>query len=348
MSTTQAMDALVYEGPWKVGLRSAAQPVPSSSQALVRVHATGICGTDLGIISGAYPARPAVILGHEAAGTVVQVGEQVDDLAVGDRVVIDPTYACGACRMCRTGRGNHCLHKPSTEAGVSCDGAFAPYYCAEARSLHRLADSVGFDEAVLVEPLSCALTGVSRLRLRPDLIAVVIGGGPMGVLCAYALSIAGLQGAIVERSEHRRVATVGAVPSGFGVYESLAAAIAAVGWQGTCDVAVDTTGTQAQEALSVLAPGGQVLAMGLGRGQAIIDPAQMANRSISLIGSIDSLGTFAAAAHLVTCGRVPAPRILSASFPLADFKLALADLGCDLDRQVRGVPSQALKLVLHP
>jgi threonine dehydrogenase-like Zn-dependent dehydrogenase len=250
--------------------------------------------------------------------------------------------------MCRTGRANHCLYKSSTEAGVSCDGAFAPYYCAEARSLHRLADTVGFDEAVLVEPLSCALTGVSRLRLRPDLIAVVIGGGPMGVLCAYALSIAGLQGAIVERSEHRRVATVGAVPSGFSVHESLAGAIVAVGWQGACDVVVDTTGTQAQEALSVLAPGGQVLAIGLGRGQATIDPARMADRSISLIGSIDSLGTFAAAAHLVTCGRVPAPRILSASFPLADFKSALADLGCHLDRQVRGVPGRALKLVLHP
>lgn len=128
------MLALVYKSAWDVALEE--RPVPEikkDNDVLVRIRATGVCGTDLGIISGKYHAVPSTILGHESAGDVIAVGSAVSSLQPGDRVVIDPTYYCGQCEMCRTGRQNHCTHKAVTETGVSADGTFTDYYVTEDR-----------------------------------------------------------------------------------------------------------------------------------------------------------------------------------------------------------------------
>lgn len=348
MNEPATMKALVFEGPWELGLRRMAVPRPGAAEVLVRVRATGICGTDLGIIAGAYAARIPVILGHESAGEVVEVGTDVRDLDVGDRVVIDPTYYCGSCRMCRTGRRNHCARKSSTEAGVSCDGTFASYYRTESRFLYRMPDGLGFDEAALTEPLSCALTGLSRLRLRPDLASLVIGAGPMGVLYAHGLALRGLGGAVVEVSPDRRILADEALPPRLAVYGSLDEAVAAASCDGEFDVIVDTTGQQVQESLGLLAAGGQLLVVGLGRATAVVDPPRMADRSLSLVGSIDSVDTFSSALGLLAADAVPAHRILTAAMPLTDFKSAFARLGCDIDAQTRRLPGGALKLVLRP
>jgi threonine dehydrogenase-like Zn-dependent dehydrogenase len=342
------MEALVYDGPWKIALRHVSVPRVNASNVLVRVRATGICGTDLGIIAGSYAARAPVILGHEAAGEVVEVGSDVTDVAVGDHVVIDPTYYCGACRMCRTGRRNHCVQKPNTESGVSRDGTFAPYYITEPRFLYRLPAGMSFEEAALAEPLSCALTGLLQLRLRPDFSALVVGGGPMGVLYSHGLALRGLGGAVVEVADQRRELAATALPSSFAAYAAVDDAVAAISYGTEVDVIVDTTGKLVEQALRLLAPGGQLLAIGLGASAALVDPARMADRSLSLIGSIDSLDTFSAALHLLAAGSVPAPRILTEALPLTDFKSALASLGCDVDVQARGLPANALKLILRP
>jgi threonine dehydrogenase-like Zn-dependent dehydrogenase len=348
MSPDGTMQALVCEGPWDIGLQQMPVPRLDASGVLVRVRATGICGTDLGIIAGAYPARTPIILGHESAGQVVKVGENVADLVVGNRVVINPTYHCDLCRMCRTGRPNHCAHKSSTEAGVSCHGTFASYYQTESRFLYRIPDHIKFDEAVLTEPLSCALTGLSRLLLRPDLNALVIGAGPMGILYAHGLALYGLSGAVVEPSPGRRAAAGKASPAGFLVHASLDDAVDASSYDGEFDVIVETTGKQVQTALSLLAPGGQLLTISLGRARATVDPGRMTDRSLSLVGSIDSHDTFSTALHLLVAGRVPADRIVTAALPLAHFRSALALLGCDVDAQTRRLPQSALKLVLRP
>src|SRR5260370_17630665 len=97
------MRGLVYRGSWNVAVENVPEPdPPKGADVLVRIHATGICGTDIGIVSGAYSARSPVILGHESAGEVVAVGQDVRDLTAGDRVVIDPTYYSPSLLMCPT------------------------------------------------------------------------------------------------------------------------------------------------------------------------------------------------------------------------------------------------------
>ncbi len=141
------MKAIVYNSEWDIKLRRPVPTITKSNQVLVKIKATGICGTDLGIISGKYQASTSVILGHESAGEVFQVGEEVSNLKIGDRVIIDPTYYCGNCNMCRTGRQNHCEYKGVTETGVSSDGTFTDFYVTEERFLYKLADHVTYEEA---------------------------------------------------------------------------------------------------------------------------------------------------------------------------------------------------------
>ncbi|MGY0036063.1 alcohol dehydrogenase catalytic domain-containing protein [Pedobacter sp. NJ-S-72] len=122
------MKAIVYNGAWDIQIKDKAEPsITAADEVIVEIKATGICGTDLSIISGEYQASPRVIIGHESAGIIVAKGDGVENCTVGQRVIIDPTYYCGYCENCRKGLRNHCLLKSSTEAGVSIDGTFTKY-----------------------------------------------------------------------------------------------------------------------------------------------------------------------------------------------------------------------------
>jgi threonine dehydrogenase-like Zn-dependent dehydrogenase len=344
------MEALVYRNPWQLAVEE--QPAPDHpvhNEVLVRVRATGICGTDVGIISGQYAAIQNVILGHESSGEVAAIGPDVSSLHIGERVVIDPTYYCGLCRLCRTGRQNHCERKIGTETGVSRDGTFATYYKTEDRFLYPIADGIGFEAATLTEPLSCALTGVNQLRTRPDLRTVVLGAGPMGIVYTHALRTRSIGGVLVEVSAERRELAQRVLPSGWSSANSIREAVERLSPDsGKLDLVVDTTGVLSAESIPLLARGGQFLAVGLRQFTCNLDMNRVADESLSIQGSIDSLGTFAAAAHLINTGAVPAESIVTHTLALREFVDGFALLGCDIRKQQRSNHAQALKTVLRP
>lgn len=345
------MQALVYEAPWRVDLAHKEPPADlAANEVLVRIESTGVCGTDIGIVSGVYDAVPGVTLGHESSGVVAKVGDNVRTVTPGDRVVIDPTYFCGYCRLCRTGRSNHCEHKFGTETGVSQDGTFAPYYKTTERFLHTLADDVSFDAATLTEPLSCALTGVDQLRTRSDLRAVVLGAGPMGILYTHALATKGVSGVVIDLSAARRDLAEGVVAAhwrcGGATLEEAARQVAP--GDGKLDLVVDTTGVLASQALPYLARGGQFLAVGLRPHVSSVDMRRIADESLSILGSIDSLGTFGAAAHLINSHVIPADAIVTNRLPLSEFRQAFHLLGYDINAQQGGHHAQSIKVVLRP
>lgn len=345
------MQGLVYEGPWRVGLADCQElDEPAGSEVLVRIEATGICGTDLGIVMGACDAKVPVVLGHESAGEVVAVGERVESVAAGTRVVIDPTYYCGFCSMCRTDRPNHCERKGQTETGVSRDGTFARYYKTEERFLYPLAPHVSFAAGSLAEPLSCALTGADRLRTRPDMRTLIFGAGPLGILYSFALACKGLAGGLVEISAARRARTAAVIGQGWRLFGSVEEALEETFGRPAAelDVIVDTTGVMVERGLGLLARGGQLLTIGLRRSGCTVDTLRIAERSLSLIGSVDSLGTFASAMHLIAGGFVPAERMVTHRFALNDYREAFLCLGCDLDQRTYNARAEAIKVVLQP
>src|SRR5215831_14121755 len=125
------MRALVIDESNSVALRTVDEPrIERADEVLLRVRATGICGTDIHIVGGAYPAKRPLILGHETTGELVATGAGVTRFPTGDRVILDPTYFCGQCFYCLNDRPNYCARKSTTETGVSRDGTFAELHVA--------------------------------------------------------------------------------------------------------------------------------------------------------------------------------------------------------------------------
>jgi len=170
-------------GVGNLELREVPVPRPGPDEVLLEIKACGICGTDIHIKYDEFPYWPPVILGHEFAGQVVEVGENVTEVKVGDRVVGEPhTKACGKCELCRTGNVQICAAKRSPGWGI--DGAFAKYMVMPMpHLLHRIPDHMSYEQAALVEPtVNVVQDVVLRPVLEPNDTVVIFGPGPIGLL----------------------------------------------------------------------------------------------------------------------------------------------------------------------
>jgi 2-desacetyl-2-hydroxyethyl bacteriochlorophyllide A dehydrogenase len=176
-----------------VEIRELAEPTIGPEDVLVAVETAGLCGSDAGI----YRYKPAyhgmelpVVIGHEYAGTVVEVGERVDAYESGDRVVEQPVRTCGTCYQCRRGLGNTCRN--ARIAGVHHDGAYAERISVPAGSLHPLPDGMSLRDAAITEPTSVAARAVIRnSRVQPGDDVLVAGPGPIGLLAAQVAAAQG-------------------------------------------------------------------------------------------------------------------------------------------------------------
>ncbi len=181
----------VARGAGQVELCKVDEPVAGPDQVLIEVDAAGICGTDLHIYHGEFATRPPVVMGHEVAGTVVAVGDEVDALALGTRVTTETYFStCGRCRHCRDGALNLCSQRRSIGSAV--DGGFADYLVVPAGNVHILPENVSVEAGALTEPLACVAHAVlTRPTIRPRDLAVVAGPGAIGLLTLQVLRAAG-------------------------------------------------------------------------------------------------------------------------------------------------------------
>ncbi|MGJ8521619.1 putative zinc-type alcohol dehydrogenase-like protein YdjJ [Carnimonas sp. R-84981] len=346
------MRALKFRDIWDISLDNVAElHCEGPDDVVVELDYCGICGTDVGIVTGSYAvAVSGTTLGHESTGRVVEKGDNVKHLALGDRVVINPTYSCGECRLCRIGNPNHCERKMGTEAGVSYDGCFADRYRAHGDYMIKLDDHVDSRAAALTEPLSCVITGVDALHLvSTEARTLVIGAGPMGLLYLWELYRRGLQPALIERSDQRRRFAEQVLPPGSVLYADLDSAMAAEygASDALIDIAVDTSGHLAKELFERLARGGKLLNVALKRQFAELNMLHIADKSLSVLGSIDSLNnSFERAYHAIRDGEIPALKMVSHTLALEDYQQGFALIGCDVEKRSFSVPDQPSAKVL--
>src|SRR5262245_38051343 len=170
------MKALVLKQYKQFSYEDVPEPQLQSGEVLVAVKACGICGSDVhGMDGSTGRRRPPIIMGHEAAGEISEVGPGVSGWKHGDRVTFDSTVYCGECVPCREGRPNLCDHRKVL--GVSCEeyrrqGAFAEFVAIPERILYRLPDALPFEQAAMVEPVSIAFHAVRRANLHPGSVAI--------------------------------------------------------------------------------------------------------------------------------------------------------------------------------
>ena len=191
----------VAKGADGIGLRNVPEPSPAPNELKIKVHAAGICGTDLHIKYDEYTCFPPVTMGHEYAGTVVEVGADVKDFAVGDRVVsLTAIHTCGHCRYCYEGLLMLCKDRLSIGSGRN--GAFAEYMVIPSHLAFHIPDGVSLEAAALCEPLACVVRGViERADIKAGDYALVSGPGAIGQLALQCAKASGARVAVSGTSQ---------------------------------------------------------------------------------------------------------------------------------------------------
>lgn len=196
------MKAAVYHGTADVRVEEVAKPVIGAGELLIKVKACAICGGDLRTFRHGHKAiHPPIILGHEIAGVIEEVGAGVDRYHVGDRVIVAPGIGCGACSYCLSGRQHLCYTRETIAHGY--DGGFAEYVripeiCIASGNVVPLPDDVSFAEGALIEPLSCCLHGQKTMGVKVNDVVLVEGAGPIGLMHLALAKIAGARTVIVS------------------------------------------------------------------------------------------------------------------------------------------------------
>jgi L-iditol 2-dehydrogenase len=314
-----ANKSVVWDGDEGVGVESRKVPPPGPSELRMRVEASGLCGTDLHIASGEYPlARPGVTLGHEFSGTVVEVGEGVDAFAEGDRIVVDPNIPCRVCRYCHDSRPHLCENPQAI--GVTRDGGLSEFALLPAPQAYLVPNGLPDEAAALTEPLACALHAVDLGGLRPGERALVLGAGPIGILCSMLLVAAGASEVLVSepnRDRRERIRRLGAEPLD---PESVSGAMAdrvfeCVGRPETLRAAVEAA-----------RPGATVMWVGVAPPDAevAVKPYDVFSRELTIRGSYTNPYVMDRALALLASGRLNWQAIVTHRFTLEDFVEAWA------------------------
>jgi len=335
VAATRMMTALVNYGPENgaVALREVPLPAPGPGEALLRVRAVGTCGSDLHQYHGtqSWPVNWPVTLGHEFCGEVAELGAGVMGWAIGDRVACETAArVCGVCALCRTGRYNLCPHRLGFGYGV--DGAAAPYVTARAALLHRIPANVSWEEAALTEPCSVAANAVlEQSAPRPGDTAVVLGPGPVGLLCTALLAatrpshliVAGLtrDATRLELARH-----YGATRTVASDVDDPVAVIREIGDGLGADLVIDVSGVSAtlKTAIELVRPAGQVTKVGWGREPLgySIDP--LVQKAATLRGSFShTWATWERVLRLLGDGTLDV-RPLITTYPLEQWQEAFA------------------------
>src|SRR3954469_5032594 len=183
------MKAVVYSGPRDFAVTEHPPTDPGPRDVRIRVHQTGLCGTDKHIHEGDFAAQFPLVPGHEIVGTVESAGDEVTAFRAGQWVTVNPNMSCGHCDQCRRGRPLLCRNL--TGIGSNSDGGFAELITVPSDAVFDV-EGLDPDVAVFAEPAACALHGLETLGPRPGSTALVLGSGATGLLLAQLLATGGV------------------------------------------------------------------------------------------------------------------------------------------------------------
>ena len=316
------MKAVVFPQPQSLNVETVPDPGCAPDEIVVRVATSGICGTDIHIFHNEYMSDFPLIPGHEFSGSVAEIGRDVKNFRVGDRVAVDPNLYCGYCDACRDERANHCHNWQGI--GITRSGGFAAYGNVPARAASKLSDALTEAQAAFIEPLACVVWAFKRLRVNPADRVLLLGSGPMGLLPLQAFRHNNAsQITVVDRQPARLQ-----LAEGMGASQTViasteqAAALKEIAPEGY-DIVVDATGVPAviEGAFQHLRPRGQYLQFGVTPMDSTIriNPYQVFRNDWTIIGSFELCYTFLPAIAWLENGVIDVNPLVSHTLPLAEF-----------------------------
>jgi D-arabinitol dehydrogenase (NADP+) len=315
--------AAYYQARRELSVREAPDPEPGPNEVLVRVAACGICGTDQHIFDGDFFPSYPLIGGHELAGEVVALGPQEVEtgLRSGNRVAVDPSLFCGTCFFCQRAQGNHCLNWNAI--GVTRDGGFADYVVAPTANVYPVGE-MEYEVAAFVEPISCVVYGLQRLRIPVGASALIYGAGSIGLLMLQLVRHGGASSVAVVDLKQEKLALAQSLGAHEVVLGDAAAdgALTEISPRGF-DVVIDCTGVPAvvEHMFTHVRKNGKLLFFGVNPPDAriAISPYDVYSKDLEIFGSFALRYTFHDAVALLEGGAVDVKPLLSERFPIERF-----------------------------
>jgi 2-desacetyl-2-hydroxyethyl bacteriochlorophyllide A dehydrogenase len=325
------MRAAVLKGRQGFAIEDVPDPVPAPDEVVVRVKYCGVCGSDLHI----YKEGAEIGAGHEYSGDIVAVGRDVTQWRIGDRVAVEPRIACGECHYCRRGEVNLCDQYYA--ALLQYEGAFATYAKTRQSQLHRLPDSMGYEQAALVEPVTCALHAVGLSGMRQGDVVAVLGLGSIGHLVACVVRLSGAGAVYGAEMSPSRIALARGITDDIVDVGASASAVDQLmeltGGNGP-DIVFECSGSvqATQDAVAVARKGGTIVIAGICFDWVSLPVSNIVLRELTVKGSICfSSGEYATAFGLVSEGRIDAGSLVTEKVPLdginSAFEMALRGEG---------------------
>ena len=314
------MRAALLVGPGKIVIEDTAEPRLAEGEVMIQALCAGICGTDVSFYAGHRQIPYPFVLGHEIMGRVISLGKGVTELSVGQRVIVEPNYPCGLCKLCRAGRGAICPQKGSM--GVNLPGCFSERVAAPAGFVWPLPDSISDQDAATIEPLVVSMHGLLQSGAQMGDTIAVLGCGVVGLLLIHAATASGVRviahDIFPEKLETAR--RLGAVTAAhedaarLWQEENVTTVFECAGVSATVELALDA------------APrGSQVILLGIASTPVSFVPMRLVREGINIRTSMiyDHPADFAHAIDLVARGEIHPAQVVTDTFPFEQIGQAL-------------------------
>lgn len=298
-------------------------PAIKADEILIAVKRCGICGTDPHIYRGHFPVPLPLIQGHEFSGEVVETGESVKTVRIGDRVTADINISCGKCFFCRMGQKLFC--KEIVQIGVHINGAFAEYIKVPESNVYKLPNDMSWEEAAYIEPLACVIRGQDRASITIGSTVAIIGAGPMGLVHAQLAKMNGASKVIISEMNQTRIEKARQLGIDHVIDASQIDPVQAVydlTEQRGADFVIEAVGAVPtyQQAFQMVRRGGTLVTYGAAPAHAVMEikPFEIYSKELTIVGSYaGTYDTWIKAINLISSKRFKPADIISNTVPLS-------------------------------
>ena len=352
MILPQKMKAAVLYGPSDLKVTEVDVPAPGWAEVLVRVEACAICGSDVSLIDQAWPGQPPYgqfIPGHEYSGTIVALGDSVDEFSMGERVAVEVHKGCNRCINCKTGNYTSCLNYGNTAKGhrangFTTNGGYSQYVVNHINTIYKIPDTISFEEASLITTAGCPMYGFEAAGgfIAGDTV-VIIGPGPMGLmsvqiakaLCAAKVVLTGTRQSRLQLGKQLGADHIIDIKK----QDPVAAVKKLTGPYGA-DLVVECSGSDVglQTAVELVKKAGRILLIGFSHGMTSADFGSATKKNITIFTVRgEGRSNCARALSLMEQKKINAGPLITHTFPLAKVREALDTYTRRIDNAIKVV-----------
>ena len=323
------MKAINLEKPEHISLIDMPLPELTAGRAVIQVKAAGICGSDISAFKGTNPTiEYPLVMGHELAGVITEIGENTEGFQVGDHVVLEPYFYCGHCYPCRMGLYNNCVDM--NVLGVRMNGGMTEYVSHPISYLHKIPADMPWELAAMVEPLSIAVHAVHRASVRGNEKVAIFGAGTIGLLAALTTKVYGAEPILIDINQKRLdfARTMGIKHTLNSATDDLEKNIADLTGGELCPAVLECSGTEpaVNSALDIVSNSGRIAYVGLAKAPLTFNHPRVTRKELNFFGCRNSRNAFPECIDMLSESRIDVAPMIDLRHGLEELMQGFHDL----------------------